>query len=125
MTAMHAYAANAYRRADLGSAPKHQIVERLYDRFLADVETARAAIAGRDIQGKANAIDHAMRIVVELTAALDHDAAPELCANLAALYDFVTQRLVEANSTLAPAPLDQAARVMTELGAAFRKAHVR
>lgn len=122
---MHAYAANVYRRVDLGSAPKHQVVERLYDRFAQDIEAARAALATRDIKAKASSIDHAMRIVGELTAALDHAAAPELCANLAALYDFVIHRLTEANTSLAAPPLDQAARVMTELGTAFKKAHAK
>src|SRR5262245_31963538 len=122
---MHTYAANVYRRVDLGSAPKHQIVERLYDRFAQDLDAARTAIAGRDILAKASAIDHAMRIVGELAASLDHNVAPELCANLAALYDFVTQRLMEASTTVTVAPLDQASRVMTELGAAFRQAHAR
>jgi flagellar protein FliS len=120
---MFARAANAYRRVDLESAPKTQIVERLFDRCVRDIADARAAITVRDIQKKASAIDHALQIVVELKASLDVAAAPELCANLAALYDFVAERLIDANTTLALPPLDQATRVMTELGDAFRGAH--
>ena len=122
---MLARAANAYRRVDLESAPKTQILERLFDRFLIDVETARAAIAGRDIKTKAAALDHALQIVVELKASLDPTAAPALCDNLAALYDFVTERLVSASLTLTLPPLDQATRVIRELGEAFRSAHAR
>src|ERR1043166_1957811 len=117
---MHARAANAYRRVDLESAPKTQIVERLFDRCVADIAAARAAIEARDIPGKAAALDHAVQIVVELKAS-PAPAAPELCPTLAALYDFVTERLSEANATLARPPLDQATRIMTELGDAFRK----
>jgi len=120
---MFARAANAYRRVDLESAPKTQIVERLFDRCVRDIADARAAISVRDIQKKASALDHALQIVVELKASLDVAAAPELCANLAALYDFVVERLIDANTTLALPPLDQATRVMTELGDAFRGAH--
>ena len=120
---MFARAANAYRRVDLESAPKTQIVERLFDRCVRDIADARAAIAARDIHTKATALDHALQIVVELKASLDVAAAPELCANLAALYDFVADRLITANTTLALPPLDQATRVMTELGEAFRGAH--
>jgi flagellar protein FliS len=122
---MHARAANAYRRVDLESAPKTQIVERLFDRCVLDIAAAREAIAARDIVRKAAALDHAMQIVVELKASLDVTAAPELCANLAALYDFVTQRLIEANTALVLPPLDQATRIMRELGDAFRGAHAR
>jgi flagellar protein FliS len=120
---MHARAANVYRRVDLESAPKTQIVERLFDRCVLDIAAAREAIEARDIQKKASALDHAMQIVIELKASLDTAAAPELCTNLAALYDFVTERLVEANASLALPPLDQATRIMTELGDAFRRAH--
>jgi flagellar secretion chaperone FliS len=122
---MLARAANAYRRVDLESAPKTQILERLFDRFLIDVATARTAIETRDIPAKAAALDHALLIVVELKASLDVNAAPELCANLAALYDFVTDQLVAASVQLTVPPLDQVTRVMTEIGDAFRAAHAR
>jgi flagellar protein FliS len=122
---MLARAANAYRRADLESAPKTQIVDRLFDRFLLDLDAARAAIAARDVKKKAAVLDHALEIVIELKASLDFAAAPELCANLAALYDFVTERVVAASLTFTVAPLDPATRVMTELGQAFREVHTR
>jgi flagellar secretion chaperone FliS len=120
---MHARAANAYRKVDLDSAPRSQIVDRLFERFAKDTEVARSAIAVRDIVAKAGALDHAMQIVTELAASLDHTAAPELCANLASLYDYVNQQLTEANVTLTTEPLDRANRVMSELGAAFRAVH--
>ena len=122
---MLARAANAYRRVDLESAPKTQILERLFDRCIADIAVARHAIETRDVKKKAQALDHALQIVVELKASLDSSAAPALCENLAALYDFVTDRMVSASLTLSLPPLDQATRVMTELGDAFRAAHAR
>jgi flagellar protein FliS len=122
---MHARAANAYRKVDLDSAPRSQIVDRLFERFAKDTDAARSAIAVRDIVGKAATLDHAMQIVTELAASLDHSAAPELCANLASLYDYVNQQLIEANVKLTTEPLDRANRVMSELGAAFKAAHPR
>jgi flagellar protein FliS len=122
---MLARAANAYRRVDLESAPKTQILERLFDRCLADIAAARTAIEARDVKTKAQMLDHALQIVVELKASLDPGAARVLCENLSALYDFVTERLVSASVTLTVAPLDQATRVMRELGEAFRAAHAK
>ena len=122
---MLARAANAYRQTDLDSAPKTLIVERLFERCLTDLDHARAAIDDRDVRRKALALDHALQIVAELKASLDADAAPELCANLAALYDFVTERVVAASLAMTTAPLDQATRVVRELADAFRQAHAR
>jgi flagellar protein FliS len=120
---MYARAANIYRKVDLDSAPNTQIVERLYERFARDIETARTAIAARDIKGKAAALDHAMRIVSELRCALDHAKAPDLCAKLDSLYRFVIDKINESNAKLDAKPLDHAERVMASLGAGFRGAY--
>lgn len=122
---MHARAANMYKRVDLDSAPKTQILERLFDRFERDLVAARAAITARDIHAKAAALDHALRIVAELVASLDHAAAPELCANLGALYNFVIERIGAANSTLAIGPLTEASKVMSDLAEGFKQARGR
>lgn len=118
-------AAKAYQRVDLESAPKTQIVERLFDRFARDLDDARAAIARKDIQAKSRALSHANQIVLQLRMALDHAAAPAMCANLEGLYNYVALRLTESNIKLTTKPLDQAATVMTGLGEAFKQAHRR
>jgi flagellar protein FliS len=115
-------AATAYRRVDLESAPSYQIVDRLYERFARDMERARTAVVAKDIHTKARELDHALCIVVQLKVALDHTAAPEMCANLEALYDFVMARIAEANLSLQLKPLDQAAKIMAELAVAFLQA---
>ena len=116
---MYARAAHAYRDVDLESAAKPDLVTRLFARFLVDLDRARTAIQARDIKGKATALDHGVRIVVELRAALDHSAAPELCANLDALYQFVLDQIVLASAKLSLEPLDHASNDMTQLRDAF------
>jgi flagellar biosynthetic protein FliS len=113
---------NAYRRVDLESAPKTQIVDRLFERFDRDLAETRVALASKNIKGKAASLDHALRIVAELRAALDHAVAPEMCANLDGLYAVVVGRLLECNMTLDPKPLDLAGSIMGELGSAMKQA---
>ena len=115
-------AAKTYRNVDLESAPKGQILERLLERLVADLTVARQAITDGDIEAKAKALGHAQQIVVELQAALDHAQAPELCTNLARLYDFVNDRINVANLTLKTSPLDDASQVVVALGDGFREA---
>ncbi len=120
---MLARAAKMYQNVDLESAPKTQVLDRLFERFARDLDDARTAIAAKDILAKAAAIDHAARIVIELRAALDHAAAPELAAHLDALYVFVTDKLTEASFAMNVGPLAHATRVMSTLADGFRKAH--
>jgi flagellar protein FliS len=119
---MNARAANAYRRVDLESAPKHDVLGRLFERFITDLEAAKIAIGNRDIATKAASLDHAHRILTELEAALDHAAAPELCANLLSLYRFVGERINSANVKLDAKPLDESIRVIREIATAFQGA---
>ncbi|HVV85925.1 MAG TPA: flagellar export chaperone FliS [Kofleriaceae bacterium] len=122
---MYARAALAYRDVDLDSADKPDVVTRLFGRFLDDLTRGRTAIMARDIAAKAAALDHAIRIVCELRASLDHPTAPELCANLDALYQFVLDQIYVASSSLDVAPLGHAASVMTQLRDAFVEARSR
>lgn len=115
-------AAKLYRDVDLDSAPKGQILERLLSRLHLDLTVGRQAITDRKIEAKAAALGHAQAILVELKAALDHGQAPEMCANLARLYDFVNERINTAGTTLKTAPLDDAAQVIATIGDAFREA---
>lgn len=114
--------AQVYRQVDVQSAPKPQILDRLYGRCLIDIADATEAIGRRDAAAKSAAIDHAHRIVSELGAALDEKRAPELCANLAALYRFVLDRLCVANLEMTVEPLAQATTVLEELRESFRQA---
>jgi len=114
--------AKLYRDVDLESAPKGQILERLLGRLHLDLTTGRQAITDRKIETKAAALGHAQQILVELRAALDHAQAPELCANLERLYDFVNERINTAGTQLKTAPIDDACQVVTALGDAFREA---
>ena len=119
---MYARAAKVYRQVDLDSASKPQILDRLYLRFLRDCQEATDAIAKRDIAAKAAAINHASQIVIELVAALDHELAPDLCGNLAALYDYVLDGLGQANMQNDPAYLEQCSALMSQLREAFQEA---
>ncbi len=120
---MYARAAKAYKQVDLESSSKAQILDKLYLRFARDCEDAKTAIAGGDVAAKAKAINHGNQIIMELVAALDHALAPDLCGNLAALYDYVLDRLSLSNIHNDAALLDQASAVVMQLREAFTEAN--
>jgi flagellar protein FliS len=115
-------AAHAYRRVNIESASPTRILDELYGRLLRDCAEAKQAISVGDIAGKQAAIDHALRIVGELASSLERDAAPELCDNLVALYDFAQARLLEGSRNMTREPIEDAAHVVAELRGAFAQA---
>ena len=119
---MYARAAKVYRQVDLESASKSQVLDRLYLRFLRDCDDALDAMESKNMAAKVAAINHGHQIIMELVAALDHSLAPELCGNLAALYDYVMDRLVQANMKNEGHLLVQAKSVIIELREAFLEA---
>jgi len=122
---MYARAARAYRQVDLESAPKEEILDRLYARFDRDVCDAIEALVRKDMKAKARAITHASRITTELEAALDHASSPELCANLESLYSFIQSRITIGSCDLNVIALEEAKAVMAELRDAFKEARSR
>jgi flagellar protein FliS len=119
---MHARATNTYRRVFLESASPTQVLDELYVRLIKDIELAKESIGKRDFAGKGKAISHGLAIVAELNAALDHTAAPEVCRGLARLYDFVRDRLQQANLRMEAKGLDDAVKIVKTIREAYQAA---
>lgn len=95
-------AINAYSQVGVQtgamSASPHRLIVMLFDGARAAIASARFHMEAGDIQAKGNAISKAIDIIVNgLNAALDHEAGGEIAADLEALYDYMTRRLLQAN----------------------------
>ena len=114
-------AAAAYQKVHMETSPA-RMLDGLLGRLLRDMEDARVAIEGRDIKGKSQHVDHALRIVGELVAALDYRQAPELCHRLSNLYGYVEECLLEASLKLDPRRIHEATRVVQMIHESNREA---
>ncbi|HKE15153.1 MAG TPA: flagellar export chaperone FliS [Kofleriaceae bacterium] len=115
-------AIKAYRRVDLESAPKSDVLDRLFARLDSDLRGGQSAIASGDVPARAAALDHAARILTELIAALDVARAPELCANLQALYHYCLGQISRASFHRSAAHLEQPLAIVATLRASFAEA---
>ena len=112
-------AADRYKEVRANTATPGELLLALYDGLFRFINSARVcfennqAARGREFVGKAHAV------VSELLLALDHAAAPELCGNLASVYDFALSRLSDANRHAQTKPLDEVARALTPLREAW------
>ncbi|WP_372824490.1 flagellar export chaperone FliS [Polaromonas sp.] len=130
-TPPHAYNTGASAYATVGresgamSASPHQLITMLFDGAKTAISMARHHMANNDISAKGQAISKAINIVDNgLKASLDTEvggmAGAELVANLSALYDYVSQRLLYANLRNDPALLAEADRLLDSISSAWR-----
>jgi flagellar protein FliS len=115
--------AEQYRQVGVTSAvadaDPHKLVAMLLAGALERVRRAQASLERGDQAGKGKAIGEVCAIVGHLNGSLDHEAGGEIAANLSSLYDYVLQRLTEANLHNDRAALDEALQLLGEIDSAW------
>lgn len=95
--AINAYAQVGVQTGAMSASP-HGLIVMLFDGARAAIARSRFHMDAGDIPGKGNAISKAIDIIDNgLRAALDHNAGGEIAADLEALYDYMSRRLMLAN----------------------------
>lgn len=124
------HGANVYAKigTEIGAmcASPNQLITMLFEGAKMAITMARHHMANQDISAKGYAISKAINIVENgLKASLDAEAGgkagAELVANLSALYDYISQRLLYANLRNDPALLDEADRLLDSISSAWRE----
>ncbi len=93
-------------------ASPHRLIQMLMEGAFERIATAKGCIQRQDISGKGEQIGKAIDIIGGLRDGLNMDAGGDLAANLDALYDFMQQRLLEANLRSDAAILDEVADLL-------------
>ena len=119
------YGRNAYQQSAAQTASPAQLVLMLYDGALLRIEQAVEALEeSRDLMVAHTGIMKSQRIIDELELSLDHDRGGEIAANLAAIYVFVGELLLEGNLKKDPSMLREAIEVLTPLRETWDRACV-
>lgn len=103
---------NEYLKTQVMTASPEMLQLMLWDGAIRFAEQGKDAIQKKDIEGSYKALIRAQKIIMEMSNALRPDVNPELCKNMAALYNFMYRRLVEANLKKDPALVDDALEIM-------------
>jgi flagellar protein FliS len=115
--------AEQYRKLEVSGsvtdADPHRLISLLLNGACERVRLAKACLDQKDLARKGKAIGEACAIVGHLNGSLDHEAGGELASNLAALYDYVIQRLTEANLHNDHAAMDEVLELLGEISAAW------
>ena len=102
------------------TADPHKLILMLFDGAILSIATATSAMDRKDIPTKGQAISKAIEIIMNgLKASLDQDAGGELAARLAALYDYMSERLLYANLHNSRPALDEVSDLLHGLREAW------
>ncbi|HUO07186.1 MAG TPA: flagellar export chaperone FliS [Phycisphaerae bacterium] len=101
-----------YLKTKVMTASPEMLTLMLWDGAIRFAEQAKEAIRRKDIEGSFKALVRSQKIITELSTALNRNINPDLCGKLAALYNFIYRRLVEANITKDEKLVDDALEIM-------------
>lgn len=115
----------AYATADLEgrarAATPAELMVMLFDAVDTSLRAAKLHLQAGRIAEKAKALSRAVRIVNGgLRAPLDAHTDDPLSERLVSLYAYVVRRLIEANATNNVEKLDEATRLLHDIGASWR-----
>lgn len=112
MPAINGNASNEYLRNAVLTASQEQLQMMLFDGAIRFTRQAREAIERSDLSTSCEKLLRAQKIVLEMEKGLRPEVNPTLCAQMASLYQFIYQRLVEANMRRDLKALDEALAIL-------------
>lgn len=126
MNAFSMRAVTAYSRVGtetgVMTANPHQLVLMLYEGALLALADAKLHMTRRETAAKGQSISKAIMIIESgLRASLDVEAGDKLGEHLAALYDYMCDRLLRANLHNRPEIIDEVSRLLGELRGAWEQ----
>jgi flagellar protein FliS len=107
--------ANAYKQANVLTASKETILLMLYEGAIRFVRGGIEAIETGKIEERSRQLLRAQDIITELRCTLDFKAGKDIAENLERLYEYVTDRLIQANIQHSIEPAKQGLKVLEEL----------
>lgn len=112
-----------YKQVDVHSqvegASAHRLIQMLMDGALEKIHIARGLMEEGKIGPKAEQITWAISIIDGLAVSLDKDVGGDIAQNLEDLYDYMVNRLVEANLKNEVAILDEVTDLLKQIKAAW------
>ena len=109
-----------YRKVEINTSDSVKVISLLFDGGINFIKVARKRMELGDIAGKGLYIGKASSVVGELLSSLNMEEGGEIAKNLSRLYDFVLDRLINANMKNDERALDEAEKVLDILRSAWK-----
>lgn len=109
---MSAERSGEYLKNAVMTATPEQLQLMLYDGAIRFASQASEALSRGNLEESCEKLLRAQRIVVEMRNGLRREVNPSLCDQLGSLYNFIYNRLVEANMRQSRAEIDDALTIL-------------
>jgi len=113
-------AASSYKETTVTTQNKGRLIVMLYDGAIKFMNLAIKELEANNYEAKGRYIGRAQDIINELDAVLDVEAGGEIATNLRKLYNFMYQRLSEANTKRDPQMIREVIAIMEELNQSWK-----
>tara|TARA_R110002111_G_scaffold20301_1_gene48551 strand:- start:610 stop:1047 length:438 start_codon:yes stop_codon:yes gene_type:complete len=112
--AMQQYRQN-HIQGGIEAASPHRLVQMLMEGALEKILAAKGFMARKEVAKKGEQISWAISIIDSLRSCLNVDVGGDFAKNLLDLYNYMEQRLLEANIKNDPAMLDEVGQLIIEI----------
>ena len=112
-------AAARYAQVRNTTSTPGELLLALYDGLFRFLNGAKSCIDNKQLPRARELLSRSHAILSELTIALDHSLAPELCAQLEGLYEFCIDRIQFASRKADAKSIEEVTRVLTPLREAW------
>lgn len=109
---MYENGSNEYLKNAVMSASQEQLTLMLYDGAIRFATQGRDALAQGRFEESCEKLIRAQKIVLELRNGLRFEINPALCEQMAGLYGFIYNRLVDANVKRSLTLIDEALKIL-------------
>ncbi len=116
---LESVAAARYTQIRNATSTPGELLLALYDGLFRFLNGAKVCIENKQLPRARELLSKSHAILSELTIALDHTVAPELCGQLEGLYGFCIDRIQVASRKADTVAIDEVTRVLTPLREAW------
>jgi len=116
---MYDNAALKYEQAQARTASPSELLLALYEGLFRFLRGSKICLENQQLVKARELLSRSYAILSELYIALDHSQAPQLCEQLAALYSFCMDQVLEGSHHADANKIDDVIRVLTPLREAF------
>jgi flagellar protein FliS len=116
---MHGRRIRAYQQTDVMTSEPKRLVLMCYDAAIRNLKIAKEKHLSGEYEAKGLAVQKTQDIIGELSCSLDFEKGGQIARNLQAIYNYMTRRLLLADSKRDLKGFDEVAGMLEELKATW------